>query len=483
MKAKKLQDAIGMIGDDLIEDAKEIHAKSKYNVLKWIAPVAAVLALVIVANFVFDRSPLLPSLSLSAYAAAEAKYPERAQYPNIDDYQNDWDTYSQLHDVWYDELKEIRTQYYGYGEGLDDFFKDSAKEFLSDSKGENKVYSPLNVYMALCMVAETTDTNSRQQILDLFGVKDIDELRKQANAVWNANYRDDGSVTSILANSMWLNETVEYKKNTLDSLAKNYFASSFSGQMGTDDYNKALQTWLNEQTGGLLEEQVEKVEMPSDTVLALASTIYFKASWKSEFREKNNVKETFHSPNGDVVCEFMKQGYVRNYYWGEKFSAVEQELQNSGGMWFILPDEGVSLDELLNDAETMDFMVSDGDWENKKNLVVNLSVPKFDVVAETDLTEGLKNLGITDVFDSESSDFSPLTDNYEGIAISKAQHAARVMIDEEGCVAAAFTVILEAGSAMPPKDEVDFTLDRPFILVITSDDGLPLFIGVVNNPI
>jgi len=479
MKAKKLQDAIGMIGDDLIEDAKDINSKPKHSPLKWIASVAAILAIVITANFVFDTPPI----SLQAYALAEAKYPEMAQYPNAEDYEYDWDTYSQLREKWRDEIKEIRTQYYGYGEGLDTFFKDSAKEFLSNSKDGNKVYSPLNIYMALCMVAETTDANSRKQILDLFGVENIDSLRKQANAVWNANYREDGSVTSILANSIWLNESVEFKQNTLNSLAENYFASSFKGKMGTDDYNKALQAWLNEQTGGLLEEQVEKVEMPVNTLLALASTVYFKAQWQDEFLERNTAEETFHTPNGDVICDFMKQGYVRDYYWGEKFSAVKQELRNSGGMWFILPDEGVSVDDLLLDAEAMNFMVSDGDWENKKRLVVNLSVPKFDVVAETELTDGLKNLGVTDVFNPEISNFSPLTDNYEGIAISKAQHAARVMIDEEGCTAAAFTVILDAGSAMPPADEIDFTLDRPFIFAITSDDGLPLFIGIVNQPI
>lgn len=480
MKREKLQDAIGMIDDSFVKEAKNSNHNKKITVIKWVSTVAAMLAIAITANFIF-QTPL--SLPVNAYAISEAEYPEMMQRPNIDDYQNDWDTYSKLEDAWYKELKEIKDRYYGYGKGLDSFFKGSAKEFLSNSKGVNKVYSPLNIYMALCMVAETTEENSREQILDLFGVESIKDLREQANAIWNANYRDDGSVTSILANSMWLNETVEYKKNTLDSLAKNYFASSFSGKMGTDDYNKALQNWLNEQTGGLLKKEAEKVEMPADTVLALASTIYFKAAWKSEFLERNNVKETFHTPNGDVTCDFMKQGYIREYYWGEKFSAVEQELQNSGGMWFILPDEGTTVDELLADAETMNFMVSNGDWENKKNLVANLLVPKFDVVAETDLTEGLKNLGVTDVFDSKASDFSPLTDNYKGIAISKVQHASRVMIDEEGCTAAAFTVILGAGSAIPPKDEVDFILNRPFIFVITSDDGLPLFIGVVNNPV
>ena len=36
--------------------------------------------------------------------------------------------------------------------------------------------------------------------------------------------------------------------------------------------------------------------------------------------------------------------------------------------------------------------------------------------------------------------------------------------------------------AMPPKDEVDFVVDRPFLFVITGADSLPLFAGVVNHP-
>ena len=56
-------------------------------------------------------------------------------------------------------------------------------------------------------------------------------------------------------------------------------------------------------------------------------------------------------------------------------------------------------------------------------------------------------------------------------------------VDEEGCEAAAYTVVMvEAGGAMPPDDEVDFTLDRPFLFAVTGDSDLPLFTGVVNQP-
>ena len=56
-------------------------------------------------------------------------------------------------------------------------------------------------------------------------------------------------------------------------------------------------------------------------------------------------------------------------------------------------------------------------------------------------------------------------------------------VDEEGCEAAATTVInMNPGAAPSPREEVFFTLDRPFLFAVTLDSGLPLFTGVVNQP-
>lgn len=110
------------------------------------------------------------------------------------------------------------------------------------------------------------------------------------------------------------------------------------------------------------------------------------------------------------------------------------------------------------------------------------TVPKFDVVSDLDLRDGLNALGITGVFDATVADFSPMTSKVAEIFLSKADHAARVAIDEEGVTAAAYTVMMMAGAAAPPEEEMDFVLDRPFLFAITGADGLPLFVGVVNRP-
>ena len=104
------------------------------------------------------------------------------------------------------------------------------------------------------------------------------------------------------------------------------------------------------------------------------------------------------------------------------------------------------------------------------------------MVSKTDLVNGLQELGITDVFDHTVSDFTPITDTPQ-LYVGGATHAARVTIDEEGCLAAAFTVLLVYGTGMSPQPpEMDFTLDRPFLFVISSRDDLPLFVGTVAEP-
>ena len=114
---------------------------------------------------------------------------------------------------------------------------------------------------------------------------------------------------------------------------------------------------------------------------------------------------------------------------------------------------------------------------------IKLALPKFDVSSNSDLIDPLKSLGMTDAFDPDISDFSPLMDGDIPVCISKVNHAARVMVDEEGCTAASYVeIMVAAGAAMGPDEIIDFTLDRPFIFVIHTMDGMPLFAGVVNRP-
>lgn len=405
----------------------------------------------------------------------EAKYPELSAYVHEE-------ADRELYNKWRDD-RSLQTQAYrnNYRGTLDDFYKAITKGVLGKDTNENLVVSPVNVYMALAMLSETVDGSARTEILDLIGTDNVEELRKQANAVWNANYCDDGTVVSILGNSLWLNDDVQYKTDTLKTLSDNYYASSFRGNMGSENYNVQLRNWLNEQTGGKLENQIADMKLSPEAVLAMYSTIYYRGKWDEKFY--STTKDIFNSPDGEVECEYLVDTRSwQDYFWADKFAAINKEITYGGKMWVILPDEGVSVQEVINEAEYMKLVLDESDWENKRDdILVNVKFPKFDVVSDIELEENLKSLGIDEIFSTEA-DFSPLMENEEDVFISDINHKARVSIDEEGCEATAFTEVIYAGAPMPPEDEVDFIADRPFIFVITSEVGTPLFVGVVNNP-
>ena len=425
-----------------------------------------------------------PAVITPAAAVVKASYPVQVQFPDASDYNDDWEKYNEQWDLWWEDSRQHREEQVG-NEVMADFLTTAVPEFLSGTEG-NEVCSPVNIYMALAMLSEVTHANTRAEIFQALGVYSLEEMREKAGAVWNTAYRNDGAVTSILASSVWLDDGLDYSAETLQALADYYYASSYSGEMGSDAMNAALRSWINEQTGGLLEEQAADLELSPETVLALATTVYFRAKWSQEFNPDRTTEGEFVilGPDGGTVpCEFMNSSGTNTYYWCDNFGAVSRRLENGGKMWFIRPDheDGVSVADLLDDPATMEFILADGNWDNSKFLIVNLSVPKFDVAGEKDLVHALRNLGINDVFDQAAANFTPITD-VEGVAVSSVDHAARVAIDEEGVTAAAYTVIPAAGAAMPPDEKIDFILDKPFLFVITGETGLPLFMGVVNNP-
>lgn len=466
MNHDQLNEALNQISDRHIAEAAQVKKHRPY----WLGAVAAALAVVILVT-------VLVSPSAKAYGLiASPEYPEMAPYP---DSLLGMDYNEEEYDAWWESQRAQYNQPAGYADSLQSYFAQCIPTLLSGGS-ENAVCSPVNIYMALAMLAECTGGSSRQQILELLGTDSMDSLRTQAGHVWNAHYCDDGASTSLLANSLWLHDSYTHHNSTVQTLADSYYASVYQGTLGSDKMNKALQDWLNDNTGGLLKEQASQMELPEETVLALASTIYYRAKWTDEFSKSKTENDVFHAPSGDINCDFMRRTMTYGpYYYGKDFGAVSMPLEDGSEMWLILPDEGYTPQDLLKSGYAMDTVLHPGNAESA-SIKVNLSVPKFDVAANKELSEALKTLGISDVF-KRSADFSPITTLPE-VWLDRVDHAARVKIDEEGVEAAAYTVIVACGAAQPPEDEIDFVLDKPFLFVITSHDGLPLFAGVVNNP-
>ena len=419
------------------------------------------------------------AVDLTKYAVKEAAFPAYPSEPRYEDYFNDngegdWDAYMAAEDEYMAAMQKL-------GKGRLDqesaapvlaFADRTAGAIFADS--ENRVYSPVSLYAALAMLTEVTGGDTKQQVMELLDAGDTETLRQQIKDLWIGVYTDDDQSVCRLANGAFLRENADVNQETVNTLADWHFASTYRVPMGTEEADKAIAGWLNQNTGGLLSQETGDIRTDGNDLLRLYNTIYYKSGWQDAFRSSATTRDTFTAADGAAQkTDFMHRTESGSYQKGDGYTAAPRSL-NYGRMVFVLPDEGVMPESLLQRDGFLAGLT--GDY-NAAELV--WSVPKFDVKSSTELKEVLQSLGVTEAFDMTKADFTPLTEN--GAFLSSAMQAARVKIDEEGVEAAAYTELVTRDTAMmevPPTVEMD--LDRPFLFVIFDYNNIPLFVGTVN---
>ena len=419
-----------------------------------------------------------PAVDLTQYAVREAAYPVYPKQPRLEDYTDengmggDWDAYLADVEVWEKEMRALGMNVEPESGAVLDFAGQTAGKIFTG--GENTVYSPISLYVALGMLTELTDGQTKQQVLDLLGAADTEALRQQIKNLWLSVYRDNDAVCR-LANAAFLRENADVKQSAADTLAEWYYASSYRVPMGTEEADKTIAGWLNQQTGGLLSEETGNIRTEEENLLRLYNTIYYKAGWRRAFESSQTETDTFTAADGSRQrVNFMHLTETGDVLRGEGYTAAPKSLQY-GRMVFVLPDEGVTPESLL--ARDGFLTELTGDYDSAQ---VIWSVPRFDVKSSVDLEDVLKALGVTDAFDENKADFTPLTDN--GAVVDSVMQAARVRIDEEGVEATAYTeAVMKDAAAPEPPPVVEMKLDRPFLFVIFNGDNVPLFVGTVQT--
>jgi serine protease inhibitor len=481
MNSDKLFELLGDIDEKEIENAEKYTGRKKTGrIFMYIAPAIAASVLIIAAGMHFMRqSSIEPHQTghngIRIIRAVNA--PSDYEDMDMDEFMN-----SEVHRSWATEFVSNNYASAEIQPDMSEYYR-SVMENTLIADDENTVCSPLNIYLALSMLAETSGGNSRQQILDALDVSDIDQLHSNVASIWNANYVDTPAVTSLLANSVWLNDSVTFNDATLNNLATNYHSSSYVGDVESPEMSEELRKWISENTKGLLDEYADDISLTPQTVMALVSTIYYKAGWSDGFMEQLSTQEIFHGTLSDSEVTMMHSGRYMPVYLDDDFTALGLPLCDSGAMYFFLPDEGVDVNTLVSRPEIFDVISPkkemDEHWENP---FVYLAIPKFNVSEETDLLNTMSSLGITDVMDPAVSDFAPLSPDAANFYIGKAEHAAMVEVDEQGVIGTAYTYMdVRSGGTLIIENEMYFTLDRPFMFIVTGYDGSILFSGIVRN--
>lgn len=346
---------------------------------------------------------------------------------------------------------------------------------------QNYMFSPLSIKMALAMLANGADGQTRDEILTTCGIEDLDKFNAYAKELIET-YSQADLLKLEIANSIWINRS--RTEQNFNPAFQTKIADFYQGQARIVDNDTAVEAvngWVNENTYGRIPTIIDS----SDFWAALVNAVYFKANWQNEFNKGATSEGTFTDRNGAAhSIDFMhRTGYMR-YFASDSLQVVELPYLNHLSHF---SEDGTYLEtEVFGNLNvSMYLMMGDGKVSDPQALLeateldsqyVSLSMPKFEFEYATALDSILKDMGIVTAFDTHNADLRPMFD-MGNMWVTDTVHKTFISVDEEGTEAAAVTAIAAGGSAMPPEP-VAVTFDKPFTFVIRDNlNGEILFLG------
>jgi serpin B len=293
------------------------------------------------------------------------------------------------------------------------------------------------------------------------------------------------SENSVLAfaDSVWMadRDGMTFRDAYLKTLSDVYRSEANAVRFGTKEAAEQIADWIREHTRGKIDVSPEALPFSADTVAVLINAVYLKVAWSDAFYEGATASGAFDGPDGRLTVDYMhRRADNSSIVQGDGFLRYSLPLCQFGRMTFVLPDEGVSLSDLLGSPEKLHALLCGGESIEAH---VDVKLPKFAFQDQIDLSDALIALGAGRAFSSEA-DFSGMFADRCSIAISDVLQGSYIGVDEKGVEAAAYTLVAMDELMEMPRElpEIDFHLTRPFLYVIESRDGTVLFIGTVTSP-
>ena len=346
---------------------------------------------------------------------------------------------------------------------------------LTKDSEENVLFSPLSIYYALGMTQNAAANNTLQQMTDVLR-NDPATLNQYLFSYDSLLQQQDDNVKLNLANSIWFNtdteERVQVKPDFLQTNADYYNAGL--RELKFDDAAKdIINAWVNHNTNEMIPEIID--EIPEDAIMYLINALAFEGEWQVKYEEED-IESGYFYPSENTYQEVQMMNSEENYYLADEFAQGFLKPYKNPRYAFmaVLPNYDVKLSDYIAnlDADAFSKLLDSVSEEP-----VLVGIPQFKTECSTELSEKFKDLGMTDAFDADYSDFSSGFESVNPIVINRILHKTFLEVDAEGTKAAAATAVeMECTMAIPEEKTVYLT--SPFLyFIVDTELQVPIFVG------
>ncbi|XP_008575941.1 PREDICTED: glia-derived nexin [Galeopterus variegatus] len=357
-------------------------------------------------------------------------------------------------------------------------------QIIKSRPHDNIVVSPHGIASVLGMLQLGADGRTKKELTTVmrYSVNGVGKVLKKINkAIVSKKNKDIVTVANAMFVKNGLKTEVPFVMRNKDVFQCEVQKADFEDPVFASD---SINDWVKNETRGMIDDLLSPGLIDAVlTRLVLVNAVYFKGLWKSRFQPENTKKRTFMAANGNssqvpmlAQLSVFRCGatstpsdvwynFIELPYHGESIS-----------MLIALPTESSTpLSAIIPHISTKTIDSWMGTMVPKR---VQVILPKFTAVAQTDLKEALKILGITEMFDPLKANFAKITRS-ENLHVSHILQKAKIEVSEDGTKASAATTAILIARSSPPW----FIVDRPFLFFIRHNPtGAVLFMGQINKP-
>ncbi|XP_023578830.1 glia-derived nexin isoform X2 [Octodon degus] len=346
---------------------------------------------------------------------------------------------------------------------------------------DNIVVSPHGIASVLGMLQLGADGRTKKQLTTVmrYGVGKV--LKKINKAIISKKNKDVVTVANAVFVKNGFKMEVPFVTRNKDVFQCEVRNVNFEDPVSACD---SINTWVKNETRGMIDNLLSPDLIDGMfTRLVLVNAVYFKGLWKSRFQPESTKKRTFVAADGKsyqvpmlAQLSLFRCGSTStpNDLW---YNFIELPYHGESiSMLIALPTESSTpLSALIPHISTKTI---DSWMSTMVPKRVQVVLPKFTAVAQTDLKEPLKALGITEMFDPSKANFAKITRS-ENLHVSQILQKAKIEVSEDGTKASAATTAILIARSSPPW----FIVDRPFLFFIRHNPtGAVLFMGQINKP-
>lgn len=345
---------------------------------------------------------------------------------------------------------------------------------LYNEENKNTIISHTSLNAALGLIGEGASSSSLDSIENYLGMDMRSFTKKFRNTYDSYSKLENGQV--LLANGLWLNTATDSRlKPEYESKVKGDYHSEICARDFTDGKtDDIINRWCSKHTKGLIDNIAD--DNLSDCTLVGANALYFNCMWLDPFEPAQTSEETFTLFDGSTENIDMMHSTESAYLENDKATGFIKYYQN--GMCFV---------GILPKTEN-DFSLSEIDPENlistqTVDYDVNIMLPEFKAADSNSLVDVLSDMGISDIFDPDTSDFSRMATG-DRLFIDSLLQKTYIDVNETGTEAAAVTEFSVKATALPPehKEVKEVFLNRPFAFAIYDEANDEfLFIGKITD--